>query len=156
MPSKQIDYLYLEKGQLSDNDHMLLQRAEAVLRFSHSPYSNFKVASAVLLEDGSISEGTNQENAAYPSGLCAERVALYAAKGRSHEKIKTLLVIARDALGQPADAFCCGGCRQVIMEYASLQDEPIRIVMGDHAHQFVVLANAKDLLPFHFNSSSLQ
>lgn len=122
---------------------------------AHAPYSNFTVGSAVLMEDSSIVIGNNQENAAYPSGLCAERVALFSAKSLSKKPIRTIAIVARNQKKEPADAFSCGNCRQVMMEYANVQSTPIRILMGDHTGKFVVVDDVRKLLPFSFHSKSL-
>lgn len=123
---------------------------------AHAPYSRFQVGSAVRLADLSVVTGNNQENAAYPSGLCAERVALFKAKSESVLDIEAIAVVARNANGEVADAFSCGGCRQVMMEYASLQQKPMRILMRDQDEQVIIVADVKALLPFHFNSSTLE
>ena len=141
--------------QLSDQDKHLYDAAVKAIELSHSPYSRFKVSSAVLMEDGEIVTGSNQENAAYPSGLCAERVALFAAKAKSHLPIKTILVMAQLESGDSADAFSCGSCRQVMLEYASLQSAPIKILMQTRDRDFIEVKDVKDLLPFNFTFTSL-
>lgn len=151
-----ISYELLARDQLSSKDQELIASAEASMDMAHAPYSGFRVGSAVLLADGSTFTGSNQENAAYPSGLCAERVALFAAKSQRKEAIATLVVVAKGQDQAPANAFSCGSCRQVMMEYASQQPSPIRILMQTDTGAFLVIKDVKELLPFHFNSESLR
>ncbi len=150
-----LSYVVRDKSQLEKQELELLDKAEAAIDFSHSPYSNFRVASVVRMQDGKLVSGTNQENAAYPSSLCAERVAIFSAKGNSNTEIDSILVIARNGDDRYADAFSCGNCRQVMIEYANLQKNPIKILMGTKEEKFIVINDVKDLLPFHFNSDSL-
>lgn len=134
----------------------LVKSAEQAMTLAHAPYSKFKVGAAVLLESGETIKGNNQENAAYPSGLCAERVALFSAMAEGIQPIKKMAVVAQDRKGNSADAFCCGGCRQVIMEYATLQStSPIQIIMQTNQSKYIVLDDARYLLPFQFDSSTL-
>ena len=156
MPTSSFDYTEKSIEDLSPDGKELYEKAVSVLQFSHAPYSNFNVASVVRLSNGEIVSGTNQENAAYPAGLCAERVALFAARGSSKLDIIQILVIARNHAGQRSDAFPCGICRQVMLEYASLQKMPIGILMGRKNQSFIEIENVKDLLPFHFDSSTLK
>ncbi|MFY0607886.1 MAG: cytidine deaminase [Cyclobacteriaceae bacterium] len=155
MSSLQISYSHLKLEDLTLKDQELIERAVKAMDGAHAPYSNFHVGSAVLLADGQIVIGNNQENAAYPSGLCAERVALFAAMSNSQQEIAAIAIVARNAKKKPADAFACGSCRQVMLEYASKQEAPIRVVMGDHQGQFIVLDDVKKLLPFSFDFRTL-
>lgn len=152
----EIPYVLLSADQLDQQDLELLKVAEEMLETAHAPYSHFRVGSAVLLEDGSIYGGNNQENAAYPSGLCAERVALFKAKSESQSPIRTILVIARNANDEPADAFACGGCRQVMMEYAACQKHQVRVLMRNKAGAFIEVKDVQLLLPFHFEARTLK
>ena len=154
--SIQINYQELAFSELEKNDQELIEHALQSMKHAHSPYSHFKVGSAVRLHDGKVVTGSNQENAAYPSGLCAERVALFAAKSTSEESIDSIAVVAINREDEIADAFSCGSCRQVIMEYASLQQKPIKMLMRTAKGTVLVLEDSKELLPFHFNSDSLQ
>tara|TARA_B100001250_G_C19307285_1_gene574644 strand:- start:98 stop:568 length:471 start_codon:yes stop_codon:yes gene_type:complete len=155
MEKIQITYQTASKEELTKEEQSLIDKAIAALDGAHAPYSNFHVGSAVLLKDGSIVTGNNQENAAYPSGLCAERVALFAAKSQTKQPVKLIAIVARNQKGSAADAFSCGNCRQVMMEYANEQETPIRIIMGDHDGNYVVLDDVRNLLPFSFYSRSL-
>lgn len=153
--SIEINYVKCPFEALDAMDKALVEKAQGAMQMAHAPYSNFHVGSAVRLSDGHIVTGNNQENAAYPSGLCAERVALFAARSQSREAIETIAIVARNHKGQLADAFACGACRQVMMEYASLQDSPIRVIMGHRLGDFLVLADSRLLLPFHFEADTL-
>ncbi len=149
------EYQRLAYDELTPADQQLIDAAMQALDGAHAPYSHFQVGSAVLMADGSIVTGNNQENAAYPSGLCAERVALFAAKSQSKQPIQAITVVARNAQGEMADAFSCGNCRQVMLEYAGQQQEGLRVIMGDRTSHFIVLADTRQLLPFSFGSETL-
>ncbi|MEO9476277.1 MAG: cytidine deaminase [Cyclobacteriaceae bacterium] len=151
-----ISYNIFELSQLSAADQTLVKSAEAGLAHVHAPYSNFSVGSAVRDASGKVTAGSNQENAAYPSGLCAERVAIFAAKSQSKVDLEAIVVLAKNEKGESADAFSCGNCRQVMMEYASIQEAPIKIIMQRKEGDFVVLDDVRFLLPFSFASNSLK
>lgn len=142
--------------ELPHEQQQVAQAAIDAMQGAHAPYSNFQVGSAVLLADGSTVTGNNQENAAYPSGLCAERVALFAAKSQTKQAVRIVAIAAQNDQGKSADSFSCGSCRQVMMEYASLQDEKITVIMRDHEGQFIVLEDARQLLPFSFGADTLK
>lgn len=149
------NYQKLTYDQLTPADQQLIDAAMKALDGAHAPYSHFQVGSAVLFADGSVVTGNNQENAAYPSGLCAERVALFAAKSQSKQPIQAITVVARNAQGEMADAFSCGNCRQVMLEYAGQQKDRLRVIMADHESSFIVLEDTRQLLPFSFGSETL-
>lgn len=151
----QINYKKKEFSELSSADQQLVAKAQEAMKGAHAPYSRFHVGSAVLLQDDTVVTGNNQENAAYPSGLCAERVALFAAKSHSRQEIQAIAIVAGNEQNGPADAFACGSCRQVMMEYASLQADPIRVIMGTHEGTFILLEDSKSLMPFNFDSRNL-
>lgn len=151
-----IPYKKLAFGSLSAQEKALISLSEESLKNAHAPYSNFTVGSAIRIADGGVYSGSNQENAAYPSGLCAERVAMFKAKSESKKPIEAIVVIARNGKGEAADAFSCGSCRQVMMEYAGLQNEPIKILMRDKDENYIVLDDARLLLPFSFEAKALK
>jgi len=151
-----ISYQKVSFDELSTADQQLIVKAQEAMDGAHAPYSNFQVGSAVELQDQTIVTGNNQENAAYPSGLCAERVALFAAKSQTKQPIRAITVVARNSHQQPADAFSCGNCRQVMLEYASQQAEPIKVIMSDHLSNYIVLDDLRHLLPFSFDAESLK
>lgn len=146
-------YLYEE---LSDSDKQLIKAAKEATKRSYAPYSHFNVGAAVLLEDGTIVTGANQENAAYPSGLCAERTALFHAGSQYPDKAVTTLAIA----ASNTEGFTelpvtpCGACRQVLLETEMRYKRPIRVLMYGTAFVYEILGT-KDLLPLSFTDKSM-
>src|SRR6266436_863078 len=117
-------------NEMPAEEKELLAKAEAAARNAYAPYSQFKVGAAVLLEDGKIICGSNQENASYPAGLCAERVALFAASSQ-HPGKKIMAVAVAALTGEKISehaAAPCGSCRQVMAEYESLHHQPMKII----------------------------
>ena len=147
--------VYNNTSELPNIYKKLLQEAKEATQSAYAPYSQFFVGAAILLQDQTIVRGNNQENAAYPSGLCAERVALFHAGAENMGPIRTLLVLAKNAEDTLANAFPCGACRQVIMEYAMKQEQPIRVLMLLESEQLIELEDAKSLLPFAFSANAL-
>jgi cytidine deaminase len=136
----------------------LVHKAKDATGHAYAPYSKFLVGAAVLLEDGVIVTGTNQENAAYPSGMCAERVALYAAIAAHPEAIitKIAVVAKRKNAKELSPATSCGPCRQVMLEFELRQHKPFEVVMLNQDHQWVKASSAESLLPFCFTNASLE
>jgi len=129
----------------------LVQTAKEVSNSAYAPYSKFMVGSAVLLENGVVVTGSNQENAAYPSGLCAERVALFSAHSNfPGVKVKTITIFGTNLNKEALEPVApCGACRQVISEYEDLTNEKIDIYMA--ADNKVLHAKGiESLLPFRF------
>jgi cytidine deaminase len=153
------DYTILKsENDLDGESKALLQKAEEALSNAYAPYSNFHVAAAILLSDGTIVTGTNQENAAYPSGMCAERVALFTLSSQHPGKtIKKLAVLAR-LLNETelAPASSCGACRQVMLEFEQRQGKPFEVIMQNQDRHWVKTTSAETLLPFCFSNESLQ
>ena len=135
----------------------LWQAARDATNNAYAPYSGFRVGAALLLADGTIFSGSNQENAAYPSGLCAERTALFglAAAQPGHAPIVGMAVAARPANGDFGVAFPCGACRQVMLEYEARQDEPIPLLLPSRAGTILRFASLAALMPFNFSSDDL-
>ena len=132
--------------ELSFPDRGLLSSAKRSAANAYAPYSKFKVGAAILLKNGKIISGNNQENAAYPSGLCAERVALFFASSQyPGQTIKAIAVT-----NVP-----CGACRQAILEYETKQRSPIRIIMQKE-NNIIISEGISHLLPLAFNSSALK
>lgn len=131
----------------------LAKRAIEVQKSSYAPYSNFNVGAAVLLENGEIVTGSNQENAATPSGLCAERVALFAAGAKN----PGVPVVALALVGGPNGSICdepatpCGACRQVMAEYQKISHRPMIIIMIGK-NRVLRFNRVDDILPFIFTS----
>lgn len=141
-------------AELSDKDQQRLQKAKELLVNAYAPYSKFCVAAIVLLEDGTMVPGTNQENIAYPSGLCAERVALFST-GTLHPDavIDTLYITVKgDLIDKNQVVSPCGGCRQVMVESESRQDTPFRVVLASEGGSVVIMNSARDLMPLNFGS----
>lgn len=143
---------YASAAELSAADRELMQAAIAATADAYSPYSHFSVGAALRLADGSVVCGSNQENAAYPSGLCAERTALFAASAQRPElRDYTALAIAgRNADGELCEASPCGACRQVMTEYEQLQGHPLRVLCLLAGGRVREVAKVADLLPFTF------
>jgi len=139
---------------LSVEDQGLVDKAYEVLESAYAPYSNFKVGAAVRLGDDSIITGSNQENAAYPSGLCAERVALfYIGSNFPKQSIQTICIVAKGDL-IPVDKLLspCGACRQVMLETENRQKNKIRVIIVNRDHRTMIVSSVIDLLPFGFGS----
>jgi cytidine deaminase len=135
----------------------LMQAAGKAVKKAYAPYSGFKVGAAVQLDDGQIIQGSNQENAAYPSGLCAERVALFAAASQfPGKKIKAIAITAENKKGEPTPVTPCGSCRQVMLEYEIRQGEPVEIFLYGPDQTILHFSSTEDLLPFGFNNSQLK
>lgn len=148
----------LSKSELSESDAELLSKAEEAAENAYAPYSQFNVGSALRLENGELVIGTNQENVAYPSGLCAERVALFSASTNfPNEPVEALAVTARSKKLVHNDPLSpCGACRQVISEYQHKQKSPIRLIMGGQGDSVWIFEDASSLLPFGFEADYLK
>jgi cytidine deaminase len=143
--------------ELDPETQQLVHRATEWLDHAYAPYSNFHVSSAVLLEDGTIVMGTNQENAAYPSGLCAERLAVFSANAQyPDKKIKKVVIVARKKdQKELTPAASCGSCRQVMLESENRQGRPFEVIMLSHEQEWIVATTASALLPFAFSKKNL-
>ena len=140
----------------TSSDVQLMNKALAVADLAYAPYSSFRVGAAVLLEDGNIVTGSNQENAAYSSGLCAERVAMFAAASQNPEKkILKIAVAAKNKNGRTTQVTPCGSCRQVLLEYQYKQNHPIQILLLGPNKSMLLFYNADALLPLGFNKFQL-
>ncbi|WP_297986747.1 cytidine deaminase [uncultured Chryseobacterium sp.] len=145
------------KNDLNETEIKLYDKAFEARQKAYAQYSNFWVGCALLLENGEIITGSNQENAAYPSGLCAERTTIFwTSANYPGVKIKKLFVI-----GAPKDALSsspippCGGCRQSILEYEVKQKEEIEIYFASLDGEIYKTKSIRDLLPFSFDASFL-
>lgn len=135
----------------------LMAQAIAVRKNAYAPYSKFRVGAAILLDNGQIVLGSNQENAAYPSGLCAERVAIFQA-GAIYPETKILKIVitaASDTNKTTTPIPPCGSCRQSIAEYEIKQNTPIEIYFMGETGAIYKSSSLKNLLPFMFNKSFL-
>jgi len=143
--------------ELSFDEVKLIELSREMVYNAYAPYSEFFVGAAILLENGEIVKGSNQENAAYPSGLCAERVAAFAASSiYPGLKMKAVAISAKSshrALTAPVSP--CGACRQVLLEYEVKQNEPIRLFLSGESGNIYVVDKVQDLLPLSFTAGDL-
>ncbi len=145
---------YLKVEELPDNDQVLMEEAFQNLKNSYSPYSLFKVSSLVKMQNNINVLGTNQENAAYPSGLCAERVAAFSAKS-THPKLSIEKIFIVTEKGNEFPFSPCGSCRQALMEYELNQKTPIEVILKSGNSKIWVFKSIKDLLPFAFEAEEI-
>lgn len=147
-----IKYLYFEDyNSLEKEDVALIQKAHATSVDAYAPYSNFQVGVSILLANNEVVLGNNQENIAFPSGLCAERVALFYANANYKEKVKTIVIVSKgDLIPDNQVISPCGSCRQVILESEKRQGTPIKIVLVSQNKSVYVFNSILDLLPFGF------
>ena len=138
-------------SELSPKDQELMQEAMTATEGAYAPYSGFRVGAAVRLNDGTIVKGSNQENIAYPSGLCAERTAMYAASAQHPGKeIKALAIVGKNEKGEWTTASPCGACRQVMAEYEQRSGEKMKIITYVEGGKIQLFEGVESLLPFIF------
>lgn len=161
MEKKKIEIEYEEYNSINDlitNDFALMQQAIQSATKAYAPYSLFQVGAAVRLGNGMIIHGNNQENAAFPVGICAERVALfYASSLYPGETIDSIAITAKSVqfvIKNPIPP--CGLCRQAIAEYENKQGSPIRILMAGEVGYVHVVPSISSLLPLQFHGESLK
>ncbi|GET30913.1 cytidine deaminase [Prolixibacter sp. SD074] len=142
--------------ELPATEQELLQKAREASKNAYSPYSGFKVGAAVLLENGQTVTGNNQENAAYPSGLCAERTALFYASAQFPNVPVSMIAISalKQELLVDNTVKPCGSCRQVMAEFEDRFEKPIRIILDGH-DRIEVLNGIDNLLPLRFRKEAL-
>ena len=147
---------YQSIDELPEISRKLVLLAREAASRAYAPYSGYKVGAAVILENDEILTGNNQENAAYPSGLCAERTVLFYASSKYPKiAVRTLAVTTLSNNVAPGEfAKPCGGCRQVIAEYEDLAGKPIEIIL-DGPDSIMVLDGIDTLLPFRFKKEDL-
>jgi cytidine deaminase len=149
--------VYSNLGELSTEDQMLMNKAIEARRNAYAPYSKFHVGAALLLDNREIVLGNNQENAAYPSGMCAERVAIWQAGSLfPGVKIKKLAISASSTITEVDKPIGpCGACRQTLSEYEINQKEPFPVIFMGEVGEIVKTPSLLSLLPFSFDSSYL-
>ena len=149
--------IYRNISELSVEDKMLMDKAIEARKKAYAPYSKFNVGAALLLENNEIVLGNNQENAAYPSGMCAERVAIWKAGSTfPNVKIKKLAITASSTISKvDKPVGPCGACRQTLSEYEINQKEPFSVIFMGEVGEVVKTASLLSLLPFSFDSSYL-
>lgn len=143
--------------ELTEADQKLMQAAIAIRKKAYAPYSKFRVGAAILLDDGTVVVGSNQENSAFPSGLCAERTAIFYA-GATHPNavmVSMAISASSDLKVTNAPIPPCGACRQAIMEYESKQEQPIRMLFMGAEGPVIESPSLVNILPFHFDKNSL-
>lgn len=142
--------------ELPETEKMLVALAKEAALKAYAPYSLFKVGAALVLKNGQVVTGNNQENAAYPSGMCAERVALFYANANWPDLPVTCMAIAATSVeGYTAQPIApCGSCRQVLLETETRFETPIRLLLyGEES--ICVVDSAADLLPLSFDKEFL-
>ena len=149
--------VYSNLGELSTEDKMLMNKAIEARGNAYAPYSKFHVGAALLLDNREIVLGNNQENAAYPSGMCAERVAIWQAGSLfPGVKIKKLAISASSTITKVDKPIGpCGACRQTLSEYEINQKEPFPVIFMGEVGEIVKTPSLLSLLPFSFDSSYL-
>jgi cytidine deaminase len=155
----QFEYeVYPSVKSLEKEDIILLEKARVVTETAYAPYSDFQVGAVALLANGEIVQGSNQENASYPVGLCAERVLLSAISSiHSNTQIKTIAISYHNLNGKSNRPISpCGICRQTLLEYEMRQKHPIRLIMGGMDGKVFVIPNAGMLLPLSFTGDDLK
>jgi cytidine deaminase len=148
----QTNYVETTFSELSTELQKAILEAKEATNLSHAPYSNFHVGACLLLEDGSFIQGSNQENASFPLGLCAERTALSAYSIlKIKPGIKSILIACRkneDFVKDPVAP--CGLCRQTILEAEHIQNKNIQVILYSEGGKILIFETIKDLLPFYF------
>ncbi len=149
---KSVVQKYASEGELPEEDRSLLQEAKAAVPTSYAPYSKFHVGCALLLANGKVIRGSNQENIAFPSGLCAERVAIFYA-GATYPDVP---VVAMAITAKAEDyevkmpVMSCGACLQSISEYEMKFHQPIRMILQGETGDIYIAEGTKTFLPFQF------
>jgi len=145
--------VYQNIDELSEVEKDLVLKAKSIAKQAYAPHSKFFVGAALLLDNGEIVTGNNQENAAYPSGICAERTAIFYANAQYPEQAIKTLAIAVFTNGNYAEqpVTPCGSCRQVMLEAENRYNTPMRVIMTGEK-QIYVANSVKDLLPLSFDS----
>jgi len=142
--------------ELKGGEKSLLLRASEALKFAYNPYSNFSVGAALLTLDGTIITGSNVENAAYGSTICAERAAILRANAVGIRSFMSIAVIGRGKdFDCPNIVAPCGSCRQMLFEAAQVSDVDIEVIMSNTKMDKVVIAPISELLPFGFGPKDL-
>ena len=150
----EIPYEVFSIDELKVEDQLLIQAAREATSRSYAPYSHFHVGAAAMLENGIIVSGTNQENVASPSGLCAERTALFYANSQHPDQpVKALAIAARGTDGKEVHPPItpCGACRQVMLESENRFGTPMKVLLCG-VGQIYVVKSARSLLPISFDS----
>lgn len=144
--------------ELNEQDAMLLKEARKVTQFAYAPYSNFQVGAFAKLENGKTVSGTNQENASFPAGICAERTLMSTASSLyPGVAIETIAISYNNVNGKSDSPVSpCGICRQSFVEFSDRTQKPIRIILSGREGEVQVIENARDLLPLVFAAEDMK
>ena len=161
MKKKEIKFeyeVYEQSTALNESDAILLQAARTLTANAYAPYSNFLVGAVAKLHNGETVSGTNQENAAYPVGICAERVLLSsAAMLFTNTPIDTIAISYHNLNGESNKPVSpCGMCRQALREYEQRTNNPIRLILSGMSGEVFIIEKANQLLPFSFGSDDMK
>jgi cytidine deaminase len=150
-------YVFENLEELPKEVSVLMQKALEARDKAYAPYSNFYVGTALLLDNGEVITGNNQENASYPSGLCAERTAIYYAGSQYPNAKVVTMAISATSKNKPTESPIppCGACRQAIAEYEVKQDSPIEIYFMGEKGKIAKSPSLANLLPLVFDKSVL-
>ena len=153
-----LNFISSHLSELDIKDQELIANAKQAFVSAYAPYSGFLVGASILLNDGQVINGSNQENVAYPSGLCAERVAMFYVGSKFPDiKIRTIAVSVFSKSFEVTDVISpCGACRQVMAEYEEKQGQPIKVILHSPNDQVLIANKVQDLLPFMFKSPQLK
>lgn len=156
----EVEYeVYNDENELKENDRQLILAAREITTDAYAPYSNFLVGAAARLSDGNIVKGTNQENASYPVGICAERSLLSTAAtlfpGRAIDTIAISYFNKKQESKSNKPISPCGMCRQALQEYEGRGRQPMRIILSGQTGEIYILNGIKSLLPFAFTPEEL-
>lgn len=149
--------VYKNIDELNNEDQWLLKEAREKTINAYAPYSNFLVSAVAKLNNGEIVTGTNQENASYPAGLCAERVLMSTASSLfPNIPIQTMAISYHNINGKSGHPISpCGVCRQSLQEFVDRTKQSIRIILSGQEGEVLIIENASNLLPFAFRSNEL-
>ena len=154
MQQKELNIIYHELAfdELSVLQQSLITQAKTATKQAYAPYSEFYVGCALQLQTGETITGSNQENAAYPSGLCAERTAIfYAGHSHPHSIISCIAIAARSEKWNTKNPVIpCGACLQAMIEYERKQASPIQVLLYGSDAKIFQISGIKDLMPFQF------
>ncbi|UUC46909.1 cytidine deaminase [Flavobacterium cerinum] len=149
--------VYDSEKELPEDVKPLMEQAVEIRKKAYAPYSRFKVGAAILLDNGKVVVGSNQENAAYPSGLCAERVAIFQAGALYPDAQIVKIAISATSEDKPVESPIppCGACRQSIAEYEFKQEKPIELYFMGEIGEVYKSESLQNILPFHFDKKFL-
>ena len=150
--------VYDSIDELKREDADLLNEARKVTKFAYAPYSNFRVGAFAKLVNGETVSGTNQENASYPAGICAERTLMSTASSLFPGVGIEAIAISYNNINGRSDTPVspCGICRQSFVEFQQRTGSPIRVILSGMEGKVLIIKNAADLLPFHFSSEDMK